>query len=234
MTTRSPVAHILSGVLGGLIVLVVGAVLISTDVIDTGETRTVVRDPAVTQPTADSAGGEGRTVRQIFREEGRGVVFISADGVESNGESPFGLPQQGTATGSGFVVDEDGSIVTNAHVVEGADQVGVRFEENGEVVDAEIQGVDTSTDLAVLKIDPKDVKGGLTIVPLGDSAKTQVGDPVIAIGNPLGVLDYTVSDGLISSTTWAWSWTSPTGSWSSTSARRSPRVAPLKCRATLG
>ena len=68
------------------------------------------------------------------------------------------LPQQGTATGSGFVVDKDGYIITNAHVVEGADSVQVSFDENGEFVDAEVKGVDTSTDVAVLKIDPVDVR----------------------------------------------------------------------------
>ena len=197
MTTRSPVSHLISGVLGGLIVLVIGAVLISTDVIDTGDSRTVVRQSPVTQPTADSTGSEGRSVREIFRQEGKGVVFISAEGVESDGESPFGIPQEGTATGSGFVVEDDGTIVTNAHVVEGADEVGVRFEENGEVVDAEIQGVDTSTDIAVLKVNPDDVEGGLTVVPLGDSSKLQVGDPVIAIGNPFGY-SRTVTTGIVS------------------------------------
>ena len=197
MTTRSPVSHLISGVLGGLIVLVIGAVLISTDVIDTGDSRTVVRESPVTQPTADSTGSEGRSVREIFRQEGKGVVFISARGVQSEGDSPFGIPQEGEATGSGFVVDEDGTIVTNAHVVEGADEVGVSFEENGDVVDAEIQGVDTSTDLAVLKVNPEDVEGGLTVVPLGDSSKLQVGDPVIAIGNPFGY-SRTVTTGIVS------------------------------------
>ena len=197
MTTRSPVSHLISGVLGGLIVLVIGAVLISTDVIDTGDSRTVVRESPVTQPTADSTGSEGRSVREIFRQEGKGVVFISARGVESEGESPFGIPQEGEATGSGFVVDDDGTIVTNAHVVEGADEVGVRFEENGDVVDAQIQGVDTSTDLAVLKVNPEDVEGGLTVVPLGNSSKLQVGDPVIAIGNPFGY-SRTVTTGIVS------------------------------------
>ena len=112
------------------------------------------------------------------------MVFIQSEGVSSESESPFGAPQQGTATGSGFVVDNDGTIITNAHVVEGADSVQVRFDENGEFVDADVKGVDTSTDIAVLKIDPSDVSGGLTPIPLGDSSKAQVGDPVIAIGNP--------------------------------------------------
>ena len=197
MTTKSPLSSAFAGVLGGLIVLVIGAVLIATDVIDTGDTTTVVRENAITQPTADSTGSEGRSVREIYRDEGRGVVFISAQGVSSSGESPFGVPQEGTATGSGFVVDNDGNIVTNAHVVEGADSVTVRFQEDGEEVDAEVQGVDTSTDVAVLKVDPSDVDGDLIPLPLGDSSRVQVGDPVIAIGNPFG-FSRTVTTGIVS------------------------------------
>jgi S1-C subfamily serine protease len=196
MTTRSPLTNLLAGVLGGLIVLVIGAVLIATDVIDTGDTTTVVRESQTTQPTAASTGSSGRSVRDIYKQEGRGVVFIQSRGVTSDSGSPFGLPQQGTATGSGFVVDTDGTVVTNAHVVEGADSVQVRFDENGEFVDAEVKGVDTSTDIAVLKIDPSDVDE-LTPLPLGDSSKLEVGDSVIAIGNPFGY-SRTVTTGIVS------------------------------------
>jgi len=196
MTTRSPLTNLLAGVLGGLIVLVIGAVLIATDVIDTGDTTTVVREAPATQSTAASTGSAGRSVRDIYKQEGRGVVFIQSQGVTSDSNSPFGLPQQGTATGSGFVVDKEGTIVTNAHVVEGADRVEVRFDENGEFINAEVKGVDTSTDVAVLKIDPSDVQD-LTPLPLGDSSKLQVGDPVIAIGNPFGY-SKTVTTGIVS------------------------------------
>jgi S1-C subfamily serine protease len=197
MTTKRPLSNILSGVAGGLIVLVIGAVLISTDVIDTGDTQTVVRQSPITQPTAGSGDNGGRTVNEIYKQEGRGVAFISAKGVTSDENSPFGVPQQGTATGSGFVVDKEGDIVTNAHVVEGADSVEVSFDESGDTVPAEVKGVDTSSDVAVLKVDPSDVKGGVTPVPLGDSSKLEVGDPVIAIGNPFGY-SRTVTTGIVS------------------------------------
>ena len=196
MTTRSPLTNLLAGVLGGLVVLVVGAVLIATNVIDTGDTTTIVRESPATQPTTSTASTDGRTVRDIYKQEGQGVVFIQSQGVSSDSNSPFGLPQQGTATGSGFVVDKDGTIVTNAHVVEGADKVQVRFDENGEFIDAEVKGVDTSSDIAVLKIDPSNVSD-LTPLPLGDSSKLQVGDSVIAIGNPFGY-SKTVTTGIVS------------------------------------
>jgi S1-C subfamily serine protease len=104
--------------------------------------------------------------------------------------------QEGTATGSGFVVDEDGTIVTNAHVVDGAEQVSVSFEEDGESIEAEVLGIDPDTDLAVLKIDPGQVED-LTVLPLGDSSDLEVGDPVVAIGNPFG-LQRTVTTGIVS------------------------------------
>jgi S1-C subfamily serine protease len=192
---NNPIANILSGLLGGLIVLVLGAILISTDVIDTGDSSTVVqRQAPMTQDASDSDGG--RTVRDIYASEGRGVAFISAEGVSSEESSPFGAPQEGSATGSGFVVDKDGTILTNAHVVAGADSVSVSFEEGGEEIPAEVKGVDTSTDLAALKIDPSEVDN-LQVLPLGDSSKAEVGDPVVAIGNPFGY-SRTVTTGIVS------------------------------------
>jgi S1-C subfamily serine protease len=196
MTTKSPLSNLLAGVLGGLIVLVIGAVLIATDVIDTGSTKTVVRESFPAQPTTTATGTSGRSVRDIYKQEGRGVVFIQSQGVTTDSNSPFGTPQQGTATGSGFVVDKDGTIITNAHVVEGASNVEVRFDENGEFIKADVKGVDTSTDIAVLKIDSSKVDN-LTPIPLGDSSKVQVGDPVIAIGNPFGYAR-TVTTGIVS------------------------------------
>ena len=200
MNPNSPSrSNFLAGLLGGLVVLILGAVLIGTDVIDTGDnTREVVREPGITQPANDTTRGEGRSVSDIYKDEGRGVVFIQARGVSSSEQSPFGLPedQGGTATGSGFVVDKDGTIITNAHVVEGANDVQVRFgEESDEFVKAKVAGRDPSNDLAVLKVDPDDAD--LVPLPLGDSSKVNVGDSSIAIGNPFG-FSRTVTTGIIS------------------------------------
>jgi S1-C subfamily serine protease len=188
----SSTGYVLSGLLGGLVVLVVGSILLATGVIDTGKTTKVVRQESITQPAANNKGG--RTVADIDKTEGRGVVFIQARGVTDT-QSPFGLPQQGTATGSGFVVGKDGYILTNSHVVEGASDVQVRFTENGDFVSAQVKGRDASSDLAVLKVDPSKAK--LRPIPLGNSDDGQVGDPVIAIGNPFG-FTRTVTTGIVS------------------------------------
>jgi S1-C subfamily serine protease len=109
----------------------------------------------------------------------------------------FGNPTQGQAQqalGSGFVVDKDGHIVTNFHVVQGASRVEVSFS-NQDTVKATIVGTDPSTDLAVLKVDAP--AKALTPLALANSDAVQVGDPVVAIGNPFG-LDRTVTAGIVS------------------------------------
>ena len=100
---------------------------------------------------------------------------------------------QGSGTGSGFVLDGDGHVLTNAHVVSGASRVTV-VDSTGRSRTAEVVGVDGSTDLAVLR-----TSGGLTPVALGTSADLAVGDPVLAVGSPLG-LSGTVTAGIVSAT----------------------------------
>jgi len=110
----------------------------------------------------------------------------------------FGLPDgnigKSKALGSGFVISPKGYVVTNNHVVENADEVMVAFREGGEEYKARVVGTYKMTDLALLKID---VKHDLPVVPLGDSDKLQVGELVVAIGNPLG-LSHTVTMGIVS------------------------------------
>jgi serine protease Do len=98
--------------------------------------------------------------------------------------------------GTGFAIDASGLIATNLHVIAGASEIKVRLLD-GSVVDVKsVAAVDGDRDLALIAIDPSKK---LTVLALGDSDKVSAGDPVVAIGNPLGVLDYSVSDGLISS-----------------------------------
>lgn len=110
----------------------------------------------------------------------------------------FGQPTTSAATGSGFVVTSDGYVVTNYHVIEVAAQntsnpIEVKFQ-NGDVYDATLVGYEEDNDLAVLKIEAN----GLQTVVLGDSDALVVGETVVAIGNPLGELDFTFTDGIIS------------------------------------
>ncbi len=122
----------------------------------------------------------------------------------SSSASPFGQTQSGQALGTGFVVDKQGYILTNAHVVEEngqrANNVTVVFNKGGsesQRVKGQLVGVDTGSDVAVIKVDPS----GLTLnpLPLGDSAKVIVGESVVAIGNPLGY-DFSITAGIVSAT----------------------------------
>jgi S1-C subfamily serine protease len=123
------------------------------------------------------------------------VAFIQAR-VNQPSNSLFGGGGSGTATGSGFALDKSGDILTNAHVVEGAQagDVTVRFGKQ-DPVDAKVVGRDPSTDLAVLRIDPSKTK--IRPLQLGNSDSVHVGDQTIAIGNPFG-LENTVTTGIIS------------------------------------
>jgi putative serine protease PepD len=101
----------------------------------------------------------------------------------------------GRATGSGFAIDQQGHVVTNAHVVEGASDVSLVLS-NGRTVGARLIGADEDNDLAVLEVSASDA-AGLRALTLGRSAQLQVGDPVLAVGSPLG-LEGTVTAGIVS------------------------------------
>jgi serine protease Do len=106
--------------------------------------------------------------------------------------TPTPTPRQRTSLGSGFIVTPDGYVVTNFHVVQDSDEILVRLADQREI-SARLVGSDPRTDIALLKIDAKD----LTALPFGDSDRLQVGEPVMAIGNPFG-LDHTVTTGIVS------------------------------------
>jgi S1-C subfamily serine protease len=182
----------IAALLGGLVVLVAGIIAVGAGWV--GEDNTTVVQSQVTAAGGSADEGQGLTVNEIYRRDGPGVVFISAE-VTTQQESPFGFPQEqrGQATGSGFVIDGDGHVLTNAHVVEGATKVEVKFSED-RTVDAKLLGQDASTDVALLKVNGKSLPKPLE---LGDSSKAKVGDAVVAIGNPFG-LDRTVTTGIVS------------------------------------
>ena len=175
---------------------VTAGALIGAGVIDDGKTTTVIQPAPIGATTRSaSADGEGMTAREIYKRDAPGVVFIRSQSAAPS-DSPFDVYGQQTteATGSGFVIDDDGHILTNAHVVNAATQVQVTFSDK-RTRGAKIVGKDDGTDLALLKVDPD----GLDLKPLelGDSDQVQVGDPTIAIGNPFG-FDRTLTTGVIS------------------------------------
>jgi S1-C subfamily serine protease len=190
-----------AALLGGAIVAVA---LLGFGVGGGSSTTTVLQQAPLTSGGTGSTttGGDakgantGLTPAQIYKAAAPGVVFIRST-IVSQTQSPFDVfpsTQQGLATGTGFVLDRNGTILTNAHVVQGASKVTVQFESQ-KIVDAKIVGKDLSSDLAVLKVPP----AGLTLRPLtlGDSSHLQVGDPAVAIGNPFG-LARTLTTGVIS------------------------------------
>lgn len=171
-------AALVAGAAGGI------AVWEATD--DDAAPAAASATPATSQPVAD---GDALSVAEIYRRVGSAVVEVRAS---SSGDAS-GFAQPGQATGSGFVIDEDGHVITNQHVVDGADSVQV-VTSAGDEYDADIVGADPSTDVALL-----DVEEGadLTVVPLGTSESLSVGDPVVAIGSPFG-LQGTVTSGIVS------------------------------------
>jgi S1-C subfamily serine protease len=159
-----------------------------------GGDTTVVRAQSTPAPSAPAAPGKTANVADVYARVSPGVVFVQAN--SGKGELPF--PGGGrAASGSGFVIDGDGHIVTNDHVVEDATQYRVRFGENGDPIVAKLLGTDPSADLALLKVDPDDVGEALHPVVLGASEELRPGDPAIAIGSPFG-LEGTVTSGIVS------------------------------------
>lgn len=163
---------------------------------------TVVNTIAAPQSSAPVGFAQNRrlSVNDIYRQSAPGVVQITTTTVQTIEPDPFlnqfGFPEQQReqALGSGFVIDKSGHIVTNFHVVHGAEEIEVSFS-NRDSVRARLVGSDPSTDLAVLKVDV-DARA-LTPLRLGNSDRVKVGDSVVAIGNPLG-LERSVTAGIVS------------------------------------
>ncbi|MDW5595971.1 trypsin-like peptidase domain-containing protein [Conexibacter stalactiti] len=148
-------------------------------------TTTVIEQARVAGGLAGTAADQRwmMSAHEVYERDAPGVVYVHAD------------PRTGSATtGTGFVIDRDGHLLTNSHVVGDARTVKIRFGEDRTVV-ARVLGRDVSSDLALLKVDPDAVD--LHPLTLGDSSDCRVGDPVIAIGNPYG-LERTLTTGVVS------------------------------------
>jgi S1-C subfamily serine protease len=179
---------LLGGAAGAGVVAITGSGSSSTS------TTTTVAEPVAN--TAASSTASGLNASALYAAAAPGVVDITSRGVnDTANQSPFGpAQQQATATGTGFVVDGKGHIVTAAHVVDGASSITVTFQD-GTTRTAKLLGKDNATDVAVLSVDPS----ALTLHPLalGSSASLNVGNAVAAIGDPF-TYDRSMSTGIVS------------------------------------
>jgi len=212
---------ILSILMGGIAVVSLGGCSIPTNLLETQKPNaqsqiqpqqiTPTTPAAVPPPIIASGGGDPNFVVAVVQKVGPAVVRIDStrtitSQIPDKSDDPlfqrfFGdrvpsEPRQQVerGSGSGFIINANGQILTNSHVVNGADTVTVKLKD-GRTFDGHVQGEDPVTDVAVIKIDANN----LPIVALGNSDVLQPGEAVIAIGNPLG-LDNTVTSGIISAT----------------------------------
>jgi S1-C subfamily serine protease len=187
-----------SALIGGAVVASFGWIAIASGWVDAQQDSTHPMTTTTLSAPVVSHSEDANVVNEIYRRDRRGIAFIEADqpAQEASPFNPFGGPEGGgVATGSGFVIDTEGHLLTNNHVVEGADKIEVKLGSSDESHTAKVVGTDPATDVALLKVDvPPDQ---LHPLALGNSSKVEVGDPVVAIGNPFG-LDSTVTSGIVS------------------------------------
>ena len=159
---------------------------------DSGTTISV-SDRTVSQVSVKTVDGKTlMTDAEVYAANVNSVVSINVTG--TSGYNIFGQPVQSASSGSGFILTTDGYIVTNYHVVADAQAIQVTLYSGAEY-EAQYVGGDEDYDIAVLKIDATDLQA----VTLGDSDELNVGDHVLAIGNPLGELTFSMSGGMVSS-----------------------------------
>lgn len=163
------------------------------------EDYSAAADEADPEESLDLAVAEGEALPELSAEEIYETACASTVGVTIPGyaQNIFGQPSPSSVTGSGIVLDEDGYILTNYHVIDPAYSQGLPIRVityEGEEYDASVVGVETDSDLAVLQIEAP----GLVPARLGDSDGLRVGQTIYAVGNPLGELTYTMTSGIVS------------------------------------
>ena len=187
MKSRSGTRTFGAVLLGALVTLAVGAGVVLAGVVhlpSSGKTSTTAA-PATVVPTSSSNATMGTdSLEKLYRSVSDGVVYVQSTTAD------------GVASGSGFLLDSQGHIVTNEHVIDGAENVQVRVGEQGSPVDAQIVGADPNSDVAVLKIDQSAV-GNAHPLSLGNSDDLQIGESAVAIGSPFG-LQGTLTSGIVS------------------------------------
>jgi S1-C subfamily serine protease len=178
-----------SAVLGGALVASAGLVALATGLVQTGGATASPATPSAvvaageSEPAAAITNEEGNAVSRIYKADAGGVAFIESQ------------VSGGVASGSGIVLDSEGHVLTNNHVIEGATQVTVKLESEGTSYPATVVGTEPDSDLALLRVQAPADK--LHPLKLGDSSKVEVGDPVVAIGNPFD-LERTITSGIVS------------------------------------
>ena len=180
MTTKSRLSNFVFILLGAASVGLVVTVLALTGVLDRTE-RVVTTAPRPATATVAQTPAAAGSVADIYAKTQSAVAFVDA----------------GQGSGSGFLIDGQGHVVTNDHVVEAGTSYKVRFGEDGSELPAKLIGKDPSTDLAVLEVDPSKVPAETKPLTLASSGELRPGDEAIAIGSPFG-LSGTVTTGIIS------------------------------------
>ncbi len=174
---------LLGGLAGGAAVKLLG--------LGNNTQHVVLTAAPVAKKTSSESNGSVLPASQIYSDNVISCVSIKST-VTNN---YYGRALSSTVTGSGFIISDNGYIVTNHHVIDGVDSGSVSVMlSNGQSFDAAIVGSDETNDIAVLKINAD----GLTPVKLGSSSSLSVGDPIYAIGDPLGTLNYTMTAGIVS------------------------------------
>ena len=172
--------------LGAVLTLAVVAVIVVAGVVHLPSAKTSAdsSSPPVVPASTASSSMRSDSLAKLYRSVSDGVVYVQS------------TTDQGVASGSGFLVDTAGHIVTNEHVIDGAASVQVRIGDHGSPVGAQIVGADPTTDVAVLKVDPSAV-GNAHPLSLGNSDDLQIGQSAVAIGSPFG-LQGTLTSGIVS------------------------------------
>ena len=152
-------------------------------------------DPLPTTTNAQNVQNTELSIHDIAEKASVSVVEIRTKTEVTSNYGFFAVPYSAEAAGSGVVITSDGYIITNNHVVQGAESISVKMND-GTVYEATLVGTDSKSDIGVIKIDAT----GLTPATIGDSSLIRVGDTAVVIGNPLGTLGGTVTNGIISAT----------------------------------
>jgi putative serine protease PepD len=164
----------------------VGLVVAVLAVAGVFESERVIREvPRASSTPVSQPRAAADSVSELYARTSPAVAYVQAEGGGSAG------------SGSGFLIDAQGHIVTNQHVVAAGDSFTVRFGEDGDPLSAKLVGSDASTDLAVLEVDPKKISGETKPLELAASSELRPGDAAVAIGSPFG-LSGTVTTGIIS------------------------------------